>query len=162
MANTIPFAKLWANHPYAARGEDAPCKHNGKPSFENECAIRMGVTLAAAGLDMSQYPHATCWFSGHPKSHTLRARELAPWLETSDIQAKLGSLTKHKNVTYQKFLNKTGIVYFENFWGTNNQGDHIDLWDGTGSHTADGKPGIAKGDLDYFERSEEIWFWNVA
>ena len=33
-----------------------------------------------------------------------------------------------------------------------NQGDHIDLLNG---HQ------IAKGALDYFERSEEVWFWEM-
>jgi hypothetical protein len=38
----------------------------------------------------------------------------------------------------------------ELFGGSGNQGDHIDLWNGTQ---------IARGDNEYFERSEEIWFW---
>ena len=43
-----------------------------------------------------------------------------------------------------------GIVAFRNFHGQNNQGDHIDLWNGTA---------MAHGNNDYFERSEEIWYW---
>jgi len=57
-----------------------------------------------------------------------------------------------KNVTDTDFVGKRGIVYWQNFWGNDNQGDHIDLWDGAR---------IAHGSNDYFERSEEIWFWEA-
>ena len=48
---------------------------------------------------------------------------------------------------------KTGIVFFRNSWGRGNQGDHIDLWDGSR---------VRKGGLDYFERSQEVWFWPIS
>ncbi len=53
---------------------------------------------------------------------------------------------------YHYFLRRTGIVVFRNFWGRTNTGDHIDLWDGSA---------VAKGNRDYFERSQEIWFWEI-
>ncbi len=40
----------------------------------------------------------------------------------------------------------------QEFLGRGNNGDHIDLWDGDN---------VAHGDRDYFQRSEEIWFWSV-
>jgi hypothetical protein len=42
---------------------------------------------------------------------------------------------------------------WRNFWGTGNQGDHIDLWNGEE---------IAHGTLDFFIRSEEVWFWALG
>ena len=51
------------------------------------------------------------------------------------------------------YLDRRGIAMFRNFWGAGNSGDHIDLWNGAR---------IALGDLDFFERSQEIWFWEMT
>jgi hypothetical protein len=56
-------------------------------------------------------------------------------------------------VTHADYTGRSGIVFFQDFWGTGNQGDHIDLWDGTTVRT---------GARDYFSRSREVWFWQVS
>jgi hypothetical protein len=50
------------------------------------------------------------------------------------------------------FIGRQGIFAFFNFWGPGNTGEHIDVWNGSR---------IALGDNNYFERSEEIWFWPI-
>jgi hypothetical protein len=54
--------------------------------------------------------------------------------------------------SYHAYTGRRGIVAFLNFWGRGNQGDHIDLWDGSV---------VAHGGRDYFERSQEIWCWEM-
>lgn len=61
-----------------------------------------------------------------------------------DKQGKQRSASAYKG--------KRGIVVCRNFWGSGNQGDHIDLWDGMT---------MAHGAEDYFSKSQEIWFWEM-
>jgi len=79
------------------------------------------------------------------------------WLNSNDVRfvgsAEISKRDKQgRQNSSQSYSGLRGIVVFRNFWGTGNQGDHIDLWDG-GSMT--------HGANDYFERSEEIWFWKM-
>ncbi len=80
------------------------------------------------------------------------------WLNTRDASF-VGSavISKRSKRGVQKsasdFAGKSGIVVCRNFWGTGNQGDHIDLWDGET---------LAHGAADYFNKSQEIWFWSLS
>ncbi len=159
----LGFRRLWQNHPTASEGETFPCRsHDGLPHFENQCAILMGTCLLRSDL-LHGYDRATCWYRGH-KGHTLRARELSEWMRSHP--ERFGRVEIRSNVSWGAFKGRTGFVCFHNFWGAGNQGDHIDLWDGTGiirrelDPLLEG-PGLADGSLDYFERAEEVWFWPV-
>ena len=134
--------------------ESHPChdsKGNVHAALENQCAIRLGLALQGAGVKTESVPGARCW-NGHSRKHILRVLDLVPWIEKNATTIGCKKKTVHKGVTYSDFAGKKGIAYFQNFYGRNNQGDHIDLWNG---HQ------IAKGALDYFERSEEVWFWEM-
>ena len=73
----VSFAKLWENHPTG----DFPCKDTGgNRAYENQCAIRMGVTFDESGVGTKSFNGARCWHS-HMPSHILRAEELAIWLK---------------------------------------------------------------------------------
>lgn len=61
-----------------------------------------------------------------------------------------GAVEIRRQVTAADYMGRTGLVFFRNFWGEGNQGDHIDLWDGDE---------LRAGAPDYFERSEQVWFW---
>jgi hypothetical protein len=110
----------------------------------------MGLTLAAVGVDLKAFKGARCWYQGH-QHHVLRAQELADWLRTTP--SLLGPVEIRRKVTSSDYLGRTGLVFFKNFWGEGNQGDHIDLWDGDE---------LRAGATDYFERSEQVWFWPLA
>lgn len=81
------------------------------------------------------------------------------WLNSKDVLF-VGSaeISKRDKQGHQKsaqfYSGRSGIIVFRNFWGENNQGDHIDLWDGISMS-------MTKGANDYFELSEEIWFWKM-
>lgn len=142
------FEELWQNHP-TTRGNNAPCQTGGTSNFDNQCAIRMGVALGRSGISLSGYDGAYCWH-GHGQDHILRVEELIDWLQRQNTA--LGTPTVHRSVTSANFANKVGVVAFINFYGTGNQGDHIDLWDGTI---------VRRGDVDYFRRSERVVFWQL-
>ncbi len=159
----LGFARLWQNHPAIKDGDIFPCKDTvGNANFGNQCAIMMGTCLLRSGL-LHGYDKSMCWYRGH-QGHTLRARELADWMRRHP--ERFGRVEVRKNVTWGAFKGRTGFVCFHNFWGEGNQGDHIDLWDGTGlvrrlvDASLEGA-GMAHGSLDYFERAEEVWFWPI-
>ena len=154
----VPFDLLWSNHP--ARKEPqvlAPCANaSGESLFENQCAIRMGVCFTRTGLGVESYRGVFCWH-GHGRQHPLRAEEMARWLHDTAPFVDEAVIAKRdrrgRPVTHHDYLGQTGIVFFRNFYGRGNQGDHIDLWNG--AKMTSGKP-------DYFSRSQEVWFWELS
>jgi len=142
------FGTLWANHP-TNQGDLFPCSNGGASNFDNQCAIRLGIALEKSGVSLKSFRGERCWF-GH--GHVLRAQELADWLRHGTVAVGVPEIAR--NTTYASYSTRAGIVFFRNFWGSGNQGDHIDLWNGSSM------PG--PGDHhSYFKRSEEVWFWNA-
>jgi Type VI secretion system (T6SS), amidase effector protein 4 len=152
------FDTLWANHPVHETPPNInPCKDkDGKSTFANQCTIRLGVCFTRSGISLATYPGAFCWH-GHGREHPLRVEEMKNWLNSSDAgfvgRAEISRRdSAGRQKTHANYADRKGIAAFRNFWGSGNQGDHIDLWDGTQ---------IARGDNDFFERSEEICFWSL-
>jgi Type VI secretion system (T6SS), amidase effector protein 4 len=155
------FKTMWDNHPSNLPIPDNfPCKHNGAPAFDNQCAIKLGIALQAGGMNMRTAP-TRCWFKNHP-IHVLRAQESANWLSSG---AALGSPTKFKSkqgenlekTVLDSITGKKGIVFCQDFWaptpGGPNVGDHIDLWNGIM---------MAHGFTNYFAQSKQVWFWGIS
>lgn len=136
----VTYLQIWNNHPYP----DSPCDD---PQFTNQCAIRMGVALRGAGVNLATFHGAKCW-SQHTPRHILRAQELATWMKTqSDI---FGQVNVYKNgATSAEFTGKTGVVFIQDGWGPT---DHIDVWNG--SQMKGGSP-------SYFARGKQVWFWEL-
>ncbi|WP_338849930.1 type VI secretion system amidase effector protein Tae4 [Massilia sp. W12] len=151
------FDQLWRNHPsLQATPDTSPCKNkDGAANFENQCAIRMGVCLSNAGISLASFRGACCWHN-HGRKHFLRAEEMMLWLNRKGSPFGAANISKRDKNGLQKsatdYAGKRGIVVFRNFWGSNNQGDHIDLWDGAN---------MAQGNNSYFNKSQEIWFWEM-
>lgn len=72
---------------------------------------------------------------------------------------------------FDKIEGKRGIVFFQNYWGPGNQGDHIDLWNGSRLtdwsswvriHSRLGASVLhAFADLSDYTKSQSVWFWPV-
>ncbi len=150
---TISFVRLWNNHPTnQTPPNNNPCQNaSGNPSYTNQCAIRLGVALTDSGVNLTGYSGVFCWH-GHGRIHTLRAEQLATWLDKASNRTNFGTPTKRSGVTSSDYTGRQGLALFKNFWGTGNQGDHIDLWNGTR---------LARGEASYFGLSEEVWFWEL-
>ena len=126
------FATLWSKHP-SVIGE--------KPLldtkvYENQCAINLSAAFLRSGVDMRTYRGQWSWQEGKPR-YAIRAQELAEWLVLSSGRIHT---TVEKMPGRQAFggiegklgiANRTGIVFFQNYWGVGAQGDHIDLWNGS-------------------------------
>lgn len=145
----LSFGALWDNHP-STRGNDHPCSTNGASNFRNQCAICLGIALEGCGVSLKSFRGARCWY-GH--GHVLRAEELADWLRNGTVVFGVPDIAR--STSYARYSTRSGIVFFRNFYGPGNQGDHIDLWNGSRM------PGPDFDNSYYFKDSEEVWFWNV-
>jgi len=150
----MKFKLLWDAHP-SNNDEENPCTNlsDGKPLFKNQCAIRMGVCLERAKFDMSDYQGVRCWHHPEFDNHTLRVEELVKYLKKKLPKSCL--TVKHAGesmIDHFDFDGLTGIIAFIDFWGENGTGDHIDIWDGSE---------MTSGDLDYFERADTVYFWEI-
>jgi hypothetical protein len=149
----LTFTQLLEHYP----AEHSPCQNSaGHPNFGNQCAIRMGVCLGDAGVDLRSFRGVRCWH-GHSPRHILRAQELADWLKTQTRVFGTPEIRRRRSRTpaadEHAFSGRNGIILCQNFWGAGNQGDHIDLWNDTLMVT---------GTVDYITRSQQVWFWPLA
>jgi hypothetical protein len=110
------FDTFWKNHP-TITDDDFPCSSKDKKNFDNQCAIRMGECFERSGITTKNLPARRCWFHKNKPGHILAAEELANALEKFPISAKI--------------VGKKGVIFFKDYYGAGNQGDHIDLWDGS-------------------------------
>ncbi len=134
---SLSFADLWANYPFGQPYPDPNGLLDG-----NQCAVKMSVTLAAAGVSLGGFPGAAVILNEPqgPIRAAIRASELANWLK----EARIAGLSKPEDITgtdwRTKIAGRQGIVYFGGFWPINDaqkadpklySGDHIDLWNGS-------------------------------
>jgi len=140
----VSFQKLWDNHPGIP---SYPCDQK---TFENQCAIRMGVAFHGAGINMDSFKGASCWIAGHKgKGHILRAQEFANWLKM--FLGKPQTFKKKDKTVDKNLKNKKGIVFIQDGWGAT---DHIDLWNGSQ---------LKGGYLNYFLVNwKALWFWELT
>ncbi|WP_271790346.1 T6SS effector amidase Tae4 family protein [Commensalibacter communis] len=127
----VHFSDLWQN---AETGNPAP-------EYYYQCAIRLSLTLHRVGVDMRSFSQKT--INPAPGRQTLgrividglsvatRADEMALWMQ----KYPFCGLGKAENITGEDWKNKvygrTGIIAFSNYWGKNQMGGHIDLWNET-------------------------------
>lgn len=162
------FAALWSNHPNI-KG-DAPLLD--KKTYENQCAINLSAALLRSGVDMRNYNGQWSWQKDKPR-YAIRAQELANWLaEPASYlptrREKFPGKEAFGDVDGKKGLKgRTGIVFFQNYWGIGGQGDHIDLWNGARLtdmlswariYARIGSFGLG---TDY-RKAQSVWFWALT
>lgn len=175
----LQFSKLWNGHPLN-NSEQTPARMLkptkvgdtvlpvGAPSFHNQCAIRMGVALHAAGLTLAQIGNPrVSWYHPKEEMYVLVAQELANGLKNANING-LGPMIKVQDPKnfHKELFGKTGIIFFKDYWRRTGEsqptGDHIDVWNGYRTS--------AKWLIEWFSWlgytenygfSKEIWFWEV-
>lgn len=157
----MKFETLWNNHPTISSSifkDDAPCLKDGERAFENQCAIRMGVSLEKSGINLTSFKGARCWYNHKPK-HILRAEELANWLKSPFSPFK--NVKIFEGATgFSSIAGKKGIIFFKDYYGPSQQGDHIDLWNGSRLTCRVSWFEFAiRGGAHY--KAATIWFWEV-
>lgn len=155
------FRTVWDNHPNV-KG-DSPLLD--KQVYVNQCAINMSAAWLRSGMKLSGFTGTLSWEKDKPK-YAIRAQELANWFETpfSHLPFKVKKFVGRE--AFENIRGKTGVVFFQNYWGAGNQGDHIDLWNG--SRLTDmlswvrinariGSVGLG---TDY-RKAQSVWFWKL-
>ncbi|MGI9520896.1 MAG: T6SS effector amidase Tae4 family protein [Hyphomicrobiaceae bacterium] len=179
----IAFHDLWYRHPIN-NSVQAPCiaPHTGNflgskaiqgyPTFANQCAIRMGVSLKHAGVHPHQLGRTlTC--SAHPvgEMHYIRAQELANALARAAITG-IGPVERIRGTGpadfYPQLFGRTGIIFIKDYWSRSSDrsgsptGDHIDVWNGYRSSAKWLMEWFAwLGYYSNYAQAREIWFWDV-
>jgi hypothetical protein len=113
-AQRVSFTTLWAGYPSSNPYVDAKTGDPPK-GFENQCAIKVSVALHASGVKLQSFRGAHVTINGKPAA--TRAEDLAAWLKAHHIA---GISSPPINITgenwREKIKNKTGIVFFANYW----------------------------------------------
>lgn len=155
------FATLWSNHPNI-RG-DTPVLD--KKVYENQCAINMGAAWLRSGMTLSVYTGVLSWEKDKPK-YPIRAQELANWFATPFSRLPFEVQKFGGKEVFEKISGKTGIIFFQNYWGQGNQGDHIDLWNGSRlTHWTSWvriQLHLSGGDWSDYRQAESVWFWMLT
>ena len=117
------FTQLWNNHPNVT--DEVPLLD--KRQYPNQCAVNMYAALQKSGVNVKSFYGQLSWQKDKPK-YAIRAQELANWLASpaNPLLAKVEKYSGEK--IFDKIRGRTGIIFFQNYWGPGNQGDHIDLW----------------------------------
>ncbi|KWR79911.1 type VI secretion system amidase effector protein Tae4 [Cupriavidus sp. IDO] len=176
----VTFAELWAAYPQGTPYAD-PKTGDVPPGFENQCAIRLSVTLHRVGIEMKSF-RGKGQIRLEGKRTAVLASEMADWLRLKPL-AGIGAPENITGGDWQKKIKgRTGIVTFKNYWrrdgesAGNATGGHIDLWNGSrltissapGAISTIGRslgwdalfPGTHYGWSD-LGRSTEILFWEI-
>ncbi len=176
----VNFNACWDSHPDIADSEHNPCRNKeGNPAHSSQCAIRLGIALKRAGVEVPVKPKGFkrlghCWQKAHKgEQHVLRAEVLAKWLlkqrkQFGRAEKKVGSKWDATDgVDWEHFKGRKGIVFFKDFWSRkgkdddpNPTGDHIDIWNGE-NQAGFFSPADHRNTNDYFHRSKQIWFWEL-
>jgi hypothetical protein len=156
------FQTLWDNHP-TIKG-DAPLLD--QKVYANQCAINVSAALIRSKVPLAGFNGTLSWQKDKPK-YAIRAQELADWLKTEHPKIPRKFEEVQANEFSSKLSSKRGIIFFQNYWGSGNQGDHIDLWNG--SRLTDWSSWIRiqgritiPGLWSDLEKAKSIWFWAIS
>lgn len=164
------FGRLWKNFPDKEIMKES-CR-NKQPDgsndpFKDYCSIMLSECFNKSGIIYSA--KGNCW-SHSDKKHILLAENLATGLKMASPR-NFGKLEKIKPATFQNELkNRTGVIFFKDYWQRGTQsfegrtGDHIDLWNKdkiTSSSMFTRSILEFFGRVSDFNKSKEIWFWEV-
>lgn len=138
------FINLWNNYPT----EQHPCDGG----WDNQCAIRMSLTLNAERsitIDRNTYPEPKC-----AHGHTRGAESLANWLWRNHLGRP--QIFTDGAAAKRTLNERTGIIFFKDCFTRSGEtratGDHIDLWN----------RGLTKTYDDPANRAAQVWFWELA
>jgi hypothetical protein len=184
ISRMLRFDAIWFRHP-ANNATQYPCIAprelvnlegrtiaKGYPCFSNQCAIRMGVSLKEAGINLGQLGRLeTCRVHATDEMHIIRAQSLADALAAARIDG-LGKMEKivgkDARDFYSKIYGRRGIIYIKDYWARANEtqanasGDHIDVWNGYRSSTKWLMEWFSwLGYTSNYAEAKEVWFWEV-
>ncbi|SEB00995.1 type VI secretion system amidase effector protein Tae4 [Variovorax sp. YR216] len=168
----VKFSDLWKNHPHVT-GEGPVLD---KKVYNDQCAINLAVALIRSGMNLDGFKGTRSWQQDRPK-YPIRAQELADWLARTPTGIPFGPKRFKGNEIENKESGEsvfdriplsvsTGIVFFQNYWGSGRQGDHIDLWNSRRLTDVSSWLRLRyriswEGYWSNYLKSESIWFWPI-
>ena len=170
---SINFEELWNNYPSYNIEHNDP--KTGKDCFSNHCAINVSEALHKSGVKAGG---TKCWNCSNGGIHSIRAQDLAKWLNITKIKG-ISSVKKLTGNNYENYVQgKQGIIFFKDYWqrsgetGDTRTGDHSDLWNKNTlakigwaqTWIRRAFPEFAKWswlDLSDLRKSKEVLFWEV-
>ena len=155
------FDSIWKNHPHTT-GEE-PILDIGL--YPNQCAINLYAAMQRAGVTVKSFRGQLSWQKGKPK-YAIRAQEVADWLASVASPFPASKVEKYRGKeAFEKINGKRGVIFFQNYWGAGNQGDHIDLWNGSRlTHWTSWlriQLHITMPGWSDYRQAESIWFWQL-
>jgi hypothetical protein len=174
--NVMTFQDLWNAYPNQEDPFRDP-KTGEIPLYaDNQCAIRLSITLHRVGIEMKSY-RGEDQIRIDGKRTALRASVMAQWLKLRPF-AGLPSPIDITGADWQdRIKGRTGIVFFSGYWARKTDshgettGDHIDLWNGR-KLTSPGVEGWATTFMRFtvgvssawysdLGKSKQILFWEI-
>jgi Type VI secretion system (T6SS), amidase effector protein 4 len=155
------FSNVWSEHP-TIKGDAPLLDHK---VYENQCAVNLYAALQRTKVDVSTFKGAMSWQKDAPK-YAIRAQEVSDWLDTG--ACGFGRSTVPPAVgPFEVISGKTGVVFFQNYYGPGMSGDHIDLFNGTRMTALSTWPRIHlgihwEGLWSDYRNSRTIRFWALA
>ena len=149
------FPQLWNNHPNVT--DEGPLLD--KRQYPNQCAVNIYEALKKSGVNVNSFYGQLSWQKDKPK-YAIRAQELADWLASpaNPVHTRVEKYSGEE--VFDKIRGRTGIIFFQNYWGLGNQGDHIDLWNG--SRLTDWRTWFTIHIYgETYSKSEKVWFWEM-
>ncbi len=152
------FETLWSEHPHV-KGNGPLLDENDYP---DQCAVNLYASLKASGFDTSAFHGRLSWQKDKPK-YAIAAQELADW-----FTSKVGSPEIYTgSEVFEKVSGRTGIIFFRHYWGLGNQGNHIDLWNGSRLTAKTSWIRIHfdvswRGIWTDYRGAKAVWFWPVT
>lgn len=169
------FADLWDHYPSDPPYVD-PKTGDIPKGFENQCAIRLSVTLHRIGIEMRSF-RGKGQIRLDGRRTAVLAAELAEWLKLKPV-AGMGPTENITGPEWQRRIKgRTGIVAFKNYWQRDGEagrrGGHIDLWNGSRMTTGNFRGAVTNflrfslgsttgfGTYSDLGNATEILFWEI-
>ena len=174
--NVVTFQDLWNAYPNQEDPFRDPKTGEIPPYADNQCAIRLSITLHRVGIEMKSY-RGEDQIRIDGKRTSLRASVMAQWLKLRPFAGLPFPIDITGADWQDRIKGRTGIVFFSRYWARKTDspgettGDHIDLWNGR-KLTSPGVEGWATTFMRFtvgvssawysdLGKSKQILFWEI-
>ena len=152
------FSMVCSEHP-TIKGDAPLLDHK---VYQNQCAVNLYAALQRSKVDVSTFKGAMSWQKDAPK-YAIRAQEVSDWLDTGACGFGRSTVLPADN-PFESISGRTGVVFFQNYYGPGLSGDHIDLFNSTRMTALSSWPRIHlgihwQGLWSDYRNSRMIRFW---
>ena len=164
--NVVTFQDLWNAYPNQEDPFRDPKTGEIPPYADNQCAIRLSITLHRVGIEMKSY-RGEDQIRIDGKRTSLRASVMAQWLKLRPFAGLPFPIDITGADWQDRIKGRTGIVFFSRYWARKTDspgettGDHIDLWNGR-KLTSPGVEGWATTFMRFTVGVSSAWYSDLG